>query len=271
MTGPAPVPVGGGWDAEGFERAFPSSRADGLRPRPGAAAPLALLGPVGRAWDAGVAVTAELPHGAALGALAAAAEALHGVADAVVLREPAAASPGAPAVAHAAAVLRAILPVLVVLSPRERNRVALEGEVAALADAGAGIVVTGAAVPGGVHDIGEAELTALARRSGAPVAVVAQPAHDREPRRVRQLGRAGAHVCVIAPAGAAERAVFARGLAEERGPRVVFGLAPGSDAAGLITLDTAALPGFAGVHVWAEGAGARDVVDAAVRVREVVS
>lgn len=268
MTGPAPAITRTGWDADAFARAFPLDRADGLRPRPGADAALSSLGAIGRAWHAGEAVTAELPRGASLADLVSAARALRGVVDAVVLQEPVDSSLAAPAPSHAAIVLAAIAPVIVVLSPRERNRVALEGEVAALADAGAAIVVTdGGGAAGGVHDLGQSELTALARRAGAAVGVVADPARDREPRRARHLGRSGAHVCLAVPADAGTRAAFARGVAEERGPRVVFGVAPG----GTPLLDTVALPGFAGFHVWADPrADLRAVCATAERAREVL-
>lgn len=268
MSGAESVVVSTGWDPDGFERAFPSTREDGLRPRARMHAALAELGPLGRAWDEGGAVTAELPaRGASLVDLAALARTVSGLVDAVVLREHAPASGAEPAPSYAAAVLAEIVPVVVVLSGRDRNRVALEGEVAALADGGAAaILVDVDASGGGVADIAEDHLTALARRAGAVVAVAADPLRPREARRVRLLARAGAHVCVAAPVAAGERSAFARAVAEEGGPRLVVDASPQHP----VTLDTAALPGFAGFHVAAPAAP--DLLATAVRrAREVLS
>ncbi|WP_125131344.1 hypothetical protein [Microbacterium sp. 10M-3C3] len=269
MSGAESAVVSTGWDPDGFERAFPSTRADGLRPRSRMHAPLAELGPLGRVWDEGGAVTAELPaRGASLADLAALARTVSGLVDAVVLREPAPVSGAEPAPSYAAAVLADIVPVVVVVSGRDRNRVALEGEVAALADGGATAILVdvAGASGGGVGDIAEDHLTALARRAGAVVAVAADPLRPREARRVRLLARAGAHVCVAAPVAAGERSAFAREVAEEGGPRLVVD----ASSPHPVTLDTAALPGFAGFHVPAPADPAM-LVTAARRAREVLS
>jgi methylenetetrahydrofolate reductase (NADPH) len=99
------------------------------------------------------------------------------------------------------------------LNCRDRNRVALEGELAALADAGAAAVhcVTGDhpavghrpdAAP--VFDLDATRLAALARAAGLLVSVAESPSVPpvaRRPARLAQKVRAGAQVCVVNHAG----------------------------------------------------------------------
>ena len=98
---------------------------------------------------------------------------------------------------------------------RDRNRVALEGELAALADAGAAAVhcVTGDhpavghrpdAAP--VFDVDSTQLAALARAAGLLVSVGETPCGppaDRRPARLAEKVRAGAQVCIVNHAGGA--------------------------------------------------------------------
>ncbi len=99
------------------------------------------------------------------------------------------------------------------LNCRDRNRVALEGELAALADAGVAAVhcVTGDHTAIGhrpdaapVFDLDATRLAALARAAGLLVSVAespcAPPAH-RRPARLAEKVRAGAQVCVVNHAG----------------------------------------------------------------------
>lgn len=102
------------------------------------------------------------------------------------------------------------------LNCRDRNRVALEGELAALAEVGAAVhCITGdhPAVGGrpdalAVFDIDSTELTALARRCGVLVSVAENPVAPPLALRPARLGekvRAGAQVCFVNHAGRAER------------------------------------------------------------------
>jgi len=99
------------------------------------------------------------------------------------------------------------------LNCRDRNRVALEGELAALADAGAAAVhcVTGDHTAVGhrpdaapVFDLDATRLAALARAAGLLVSVAESPCAppaDRRPARLAEKVRAGAQVCVVNHAG----------------------------------------------------------------------
>lgn len=98
---------------------------------------------------------------------------------------------------------------------RDRNRVALEGELAALADAGAAAVhcVTGDHTRIGhrpdarpVFDLDSTQLAALARAEGLLVSVGETPCGppaDRRPARLAEKVRAGAQVCLVNHAGGA--------------------------------------------------------------------
>ncbi len=99
------------------------------------------------------------------------------------------------------------------LNCRDRNRVALEGELAALADVGVAAVhcVTGDHTLTGdrpdaapVFDLDSTELAALARAAGHLVSVGEAPATppvDRRPDRLLEKMRAGAEVCFVNHAG----------------------------------------------------------------------
>jgi 5,10-methylenetetrahydrofolate reductase len=95
------------------------------------------------------------------------------------------------------------------LSTRDRNRVALEGELAALAGLGVGAVhcVTGDHPASGgrpdaaaVFDLDSTQLTALAAGRGCLVSVGESPAappSGHRPARLRSKERAGADVCFV--------------------------------------------------------------------------
>jgi len=99
------------------------------------------------------------------------------------------------------------------LNCRDRNRVALEGELAALADAGAAAVhcVTGDHTAIGhrpdaapVFDLDATRLAAPARAAGLLVSVAESPCAPpaaRRPARLAEKVRAGAQVCVVNHAG----------------------------------------------------------------------
>jgi 5,10-methylenetetrahydrofolate reductase len=99
------------------------------------------------------------------------------------------------------------------LNCRDRNRVALEGELAALADAGAAAVhcVTGDHTAVGhrpdaapVFDLDATRLAALARAAGLVVSVAESPCAPPaglRPARLTEKVRAGAQVCVVNHAG----------------------------------------------------------------------
>jgi len=99
------------------------------------------------------------------------------------------------------------------LNCRDRNRVALEGELAALVDAGAAAVhcVTGDHTAVGhrpdaapVFDLDATRLAALARAAGLLVSVAESPCAPpaaRRPARLAEKVRAGAQVCVVNHAG----------------------------------------------------------------------
>jgi 5,10-methylenetetrahydrofolate reductase len=99
------------------------------------------------------------------------------------------------------------------LNCRDRNRVALEGELAALADVGVAAVhcVTGDHTLTGdrpdaapVFDLDSTELASLARTAGHLVSVAEAPATppvDRRPDRLLQKMHAGAEVCFVNHAG----------------------------------------------------------------------
>ncbi|MCW0212827.1 MAG: methylenetetrahydrofolate reductase C-terminal domain-containing protein [Pseudonocardia sp.] len=101
------------------------------------------------------------------------------------------------------------------LNCRDRNRVALEGELAALADVGVAAVhcVTGDHTALGdrpdaapVFDLDSTRLAALARATGVPVSVAEAPAgppRERRPARLVEKVRAGADVAVVDHCGGA--------------------------------------------------------------------
>lgn len=140
---------------------------------------------------------------------------LAGHVDAVLAGDSGAARVQFPPAYRAALIQATGLEVWTGLNCRDRNRVALEGELAALAQLGvAGIhSVTGDhtligsrpdAAP--VFDLDSTELAALASRSGLLVSVAEAPASppvDRRPARLLQKERAGAELCFVNHAGGA--------------------------------------------------------------------
>jgi len=108
------------------------------------------------------------------------------------------------------------LPVWQGLNCRDRNRVALEGELAGLADLGVGAVhcVTGDHTATGdrpdaqpVFDLDSTELAAAARAAGVLVSVGETPhgpPAERRPHRLVEKVRAGADVCFVNHAGSVE-------------------------------------------------------------------
>lgn len=102
------------------------------------------------------------------------------------------------------------------LNCRDRNRVALAGELAGLLDAGASAVhcVTGDHTRTGhrpdampVFDLDSTELAALARSAGHLVSVGESPATPpvaRRPQRLLEKQRAGAEICFVNHAGGVE-------------------------------------------------------------------
>lgn len=108
------------------------------------------------------------------------------------------------------------LPVWTGLNCRDRNRVALEGELAGLAEVGVAAVhcVTGDHTLTGdrpdaqpVFDLDSTRVAALARRAGHLVSVGESPTtppHDRRAARLAEKVRAGADVCFVNHAGGAE-------------------------------------------------------------------
>ncbi|MDT7698526.1 MAG: hypothetical protein QOJ30_851, partial [Pseudonocardiales bacterium] len=107
------------------------------------------------------------------------------------------------------------VPAWIGLNCRDRNRVALEGELAALAEVGVAAVhcVTGDHTALGdrpdaapVFDLDSTQLAALARAAGVPVSVAEAPAgppRGRRPARLVEKVRAGADVAVVDHCGGA--------------------------------------------------------------------
>lgn len=116
---------------------------------------------------------------------------------------------------RATLIARAGLRVWTGLNCRDRNRVALEGELAALADAGVAAVhcVTGDHTDTGsrpdaqpVFDLDSTRLAALARAAGHLVSVAESPCAPPVSRRAARLAekaKAGAEVCFVNHAGGA--------------------------------------------------------------------
>ncbi len=137
--------------------------------------------------------------------------------------------------AYRAALIQATgLAVWTGLNCRDRNRVALEGELAALAHLGvAGIhAVTGDHTLTGsrpdaapVFDLDSTELAALASSAGLLVSVAEAPASppvDRRPARLLEKERAGAELCFVNHAGGAEPVRTFIGAARALGSRLGF-------------------------------------------------
>ncbi|KAA1397421.1 methylenetetrahydrofolate reductase C-terminal domain-containing protein [Aeromicrobium ginsengisoli] len=162
-------------------------------------------------------VVADLPA-AALSAdsIRDCATALRGHVDAVLAGDGGASRVQFPPAYRAGLVQAAGLEVWSGVNNRDRNRVALEGELAALAHAGVAAVhcVTGDHTLTGsrpdaapVFDLDSTETAALAQAAGHLVSVGESPAAppvERRAARLLQKQRAGAEVCFVNHAGGAE-------------------------------------------------------------------
>jgi len=161
-------------------------------------------------------VVADLPARAlSVASLDACAAVLAGEVDAVLAGDAGSARVQFPPAYRARLLHERGLRVWTGLNMRDRNRVAIEGELAALAVEGvAGVhCVTGDhtrtghrpdAVP--VFDLDSTEAAALARAAGHVVSVAASPAAppvERRAARLREKLRAGADVCFVNHAGGA--------------------------------------------------------------------
>jgi len=190
----------------GLDRTTPVAPAERTR---AAAETLAALDT--RPW-----IVADLPARAlSVASIDACAGILGGEVDAVLAGDAGSARVQFPPAYRAHLLQRRGLRVWTGLNMRDRNRVALEGELAALAVEGvAGVhCVTGDHTRTGhrpdaapVFDLDSTEATALARAAGHVVSVAASPAAppvDRRPARLREKLRAGADVCFVNHAGGA--------------------------------------------------------------------
>lgn len=120
------------------------------------------------------------------------------------------------------------------LNCRDRNRVALEGELASLAEVGvAGVhCVTGDHTRTGsrpdaraVFDLDSTRLASLARAAGHLVSVAESPCAppiDRRAERLVEKARAGAEVCFVNHAGGAAPVRSFVHEAQDRGARLAF-------------------------------------------------
>lgn len=161
-------------------------------------------------------IVADLPARAlSVASIDACAGVLAGEVDAVLAGDAGSARVQFPPAYRAHLLQRRGLRVWTGLNMRDRNRVAIEGELAALAVEGvAGVhCVTGDHTRTGhrpdaapVFDLDSTEVTALARAAGHVVSVAASPAAppvDRRAARLREKQRAGADVCFVNHAGGA--------------------------------------------------------------------
>ncbi|MEV7693109.1 hypothetical protein AB0N73_07225 [Microbacterium sp. NPDC089189] len=189
-------------------------------------------------------VSATLPsHVATVVELRAAAAVLGPVVDAVLIREP----PGGHGLAltHRAAVLRAEgADVIVALSGRDRNRVAVEGELAALAD----IDIAAVLVPGRepTLDLDATQIAALARRAGHTVAV---------PEAYRAADD-GADLVLGGPGGSGGSSVIERAARRSPSPRPTLAVVTvdvaleGPEVSRLAEIEAAMrTPGVVGIHL----------------------
>ncbi|KTS91265.1 hypothetical protein NS183_05130 [Microbacterium testaceum] len=161
-------------------------------------------------------VVADLPARAlSVASIDACAAVLSGEVDAVLAGDAGSARVQFPPAYRAHLLQRRGLRVWTGLNMRDRNRVAIEGELAALAVEGvAGVhCVTGDHTQTGhrpdaapVFDLDSTEATALARAAGHVVSVAGSPAAppvERRAARLREKLRAGADVCFVNHAGGA--------------------------------------------------------------------
>lgn len=185
-------------------------RSTEVAPAPRTAAAARTLADLGtRPW-----VVADLPARAlSVASIDRCAAILSGEVDAVLAGDAGSARVQFPPAYRAHLLQRRGLRVWTGLNMRDRNRVAIEGELAALAVEGvAGVhCVTGDHTRTGhrpdaapVFDLDSTEATALARAAGHVVSVAASPAApptDRRAARLREKIRAGADVCFVNHAG----------------------------------------------------------------------
>ncbi len=185
-------------------------RTTAVGPGPRTAAATATLAALGtRPW-----IVADLPARAlSVASIDGCAAILTGEVDAVLAGDAGSARVQFPPAYRAHLLQRRGLRVWTGLNMRDRNRVAIEGELAALAVEGvAGVhCVTGDHTRTGhrpdaapVFDLDSTEATALARAAGHVVSVAASPAAppvDRRAARLREKQRAGADVCFVNHAG----------------------------------------------------------------------
>ena len=177
---------------------------------------------------AGAMVVADFPAAPmSADSIARCAAELIGSVDAVLLGDAPASRVQFPPAFRTALVRAAGLDVVAGLNCRDRNRVALEGELAALreSDAGAVLCLTGDHPAAGerpdaaaVFDLDSTRLAALARTAGHLVAVAEAPAAPPQQWRPWRLGQkqaAGADFCFVDHCGgAAAVADFARRLSD---------------------------------------------------------
>jgi methylenetetrahydrofolate reductase (NADPH) len=225
-------------------------------------------------------VTATLPDDESTAAdLSRHAAALRGAVTAVIVEErPGVARALAPT--HRAHILReAGLGVIVALSGRDRNRVALEGELVALAHIGVDAVlvhpaddpllVSGRAPAPPVDDLDEDALATLARRGGHVTAVAAPAGASTETLAARVADGCTGPIFVPA-ADADEIAMLDAGLAALGLSIPLIVRIPGpltAAEAARLARDVAAVPGVAGVQVTvAAGATGDDAVRALAEV-----
>lgn len=164
------------------------------------------------------------------------AELLTGAVDAVLAGDAGSARVQFPPAYRARLIMDAGLSVWLGLNCRDRNRVAIEGELAALAHAGvAGVhCVTGDHTQTGerpdaapVFDLDSTEVASLAHAAGHLVSVAEAPATppvDRRPARLLEKQRAGADICFVNHCGGAEP--VAEFIAAARALGVTLGFIP---------------------------------------------
>ena len=159
---------------------------------------------------------------------------LSGSVDAVLAGDAATARVQFPPAYRASLIAATGLAVWTGFNCRDRNRVAMEGELAALAHAGvAGVhCVTGDHTRTGqrpdaapVFDLDSTEAASLARASGHLVSVAEAPATppvDRRPDRLLEKMRAGAEVCFVNHSGGAGPVATFIARAQELGATMAF-------------------------------------------------
>ena len=159
---------------------------------------------------------------------------LAGSVDAVLAGDAGSARVQFPPAYRASLIQAAGLQVWTGLNCRDRNRVAMEGELAALAHVGvAGVhCVTGDHTSTGqrpdaapVFDLDSTEAASLARANGHLVSVAEAPATppvDRRPDRLLEKFRAGAEVCFVNHVGGAAPVAEFVARAQDLGARMAF-------------------------------------------------